>query len=140
MAVKEKSVYVQVKEKALPLMEGFQTDLTKHDRRDIQQNTGVPFIHYTRKLGTDICFMVPAGDYPPEGQRVPYLFGTADRHHLLDQKVATTTYFTNPYNDSQLVLYFDGETVKEISKEQAVEVVRKYSWRIKGEWRQANHG
>lgn len=130
----EKSIYIQLKEKALPFMTGYQTDLTKHDRNDIRTNACIPFLHFTRQNGTDIIFLTSSDKYPPAGEKVKYLFGYADRHHLLKEKETMFKYW---YDSSNILThYFDGKKLVKISSQKAIEVINDYVNTIKKEWKE----
>jgi len=82
------SIYEQLEAAVLPLLEDFQTDLTVHDRAAIEARPGCPFIVWARSTGTDMTILRRAKDFPPEGVKVPYLFGWSDREHILDETTA----------------------------------------------------
>lgn len=125
----EQSVYKQLRAACLPRIQAFHKDLLLHDRKLIAAHQGTPFLHWTRKTGTHILFLIGADEYPPNGTHVPFLFGTADRQHLLTQAVAMTR-----LDNGDLVHYFDGQTLRVIDQRAAIEVGREYSSKIRGEW------
>jgi len=132
--IKTKSIYIQVKELSLPLIKSYQTDLLKHDRRIIRQNPGVPFIHTTTEYGTHIVLLHGPDTYPGPGEQVKYLFGYADRYHILNQNVDFITYYPSQYRDSS-ILYYDGRsTVKKITLAQAGYIARDYKHGILDVW------
>jgi hypothetical protein len=126
-------IYEQVREKALPLIKAYHDDLLKHDKRDIAGNPRVPFLHFTGDTGTYAFFMIQAEDYPAKGKSVPYLFGTADREHILRQfvKVVVTM---KTVNRQDLILYFNGKKLIEITQEKAESIARKYEDKIWRDW------
>ena len=54
------NVYEELQEMSLPLLEAYETDLT-HDKNWIEENPGVPFMHYTRATGTHLISFSSAG-------------------------------------------------------------------------------
>lgn len=134
---KSKTIYMQVKERALPLMTHYQTDLTKHDRNALRNHDGTPFLHFTRETATHIVFFDSADSekWPPHGERVKYLFGTADRYHILNELMATPNHYDDPLSlPCKLVLYFDGYRLKEIDTKQAIAITQQYIADIKRQW------
>jgi hypothetical protein len=122
-----------------PHLTHYRSDLEKHDRETIDANPGVPFLHWTRACGTDLTLMPEADTYPPKGERVPFLFGTADRHHVLKMVTEIAVYEASPYNSPRLmVLHYDGDTLREVSLDNAIEIANQYRARIEREWRSAD--
>ena len=122
-------------------LEGYREDLEKHDREAIEANPGVPFLHWTRKNGTHITFLSGADSYLAAGVYVPYLFGTADRRSILDQKSSVAEHFLNPCNPkAKIVLYYDGAKLRRITAEKALEIAKTYQRRIADGWRTNKRG
>ena len=121
------SVYEQLEAATLPLIEAYREDLTKHDRSAIEESPDLPFLHWTRSTGTHIVFLQGDDTLPAEGERVKYLFGTADRVHIVRQVVEMARSFTRP-NDppSSAVHYFDGRKLHAITAARAVEIAEQY--------------
>lgn len=139
-AVPHKTVYEQLVDACLPLIEAYHDDLVKHDKAWLEENPGVPFLHWTRPGGTTI-FGLPAADtYPKSGEYVKYLFATADRWHILKEAVKAAEYHTMPSNDPEKFTchHFDGTRLRKISVETAVDVARQYVRRIESEWQKQN--
>jgi hypothetical protein len=132
------SVYDQLYAIASHHLQAYRDDLEKHDRQALEDYPGVPFLHWTRSSGTHITFLRPADDYPAPGVRVPYLFGTADRDHLLNEVVSIARYFADPINpQASLVLHYGGKRLQKVSATEALEIARLYREKVKREWRQA---
>lgn len=104
--------------------------VVEHYRGDIDIDlkiisAGNPAIFYLRSHGTHAVELHPFNHYPPAGETVPYLFARADRNHILEQCVQANKYHQdNP--DVQMVVYFDGTTLKEIDKPRAQKIVDEY--------------
>lgn len=134
--MKTADTYEKLKALCLPHLEAFQTDLLVHDKRSIEDNPGVPFLHFTRAWGTHMVVLIDAKDYPGDGEVVPYLFGRATREHVLAQTVRIVEYM--PKMDRQkCVCYFDGATLKTITQQQAEEIARRYVRKIRRAWRKS---
>ena len=100
-------------------------------------NHGHPFPHWTRSSGTHLAFMPDATHscYPAEGVYVRYLFGSADRHHILNSKVSMAKHFVDPYYaNAKLVLWFDGTRFHAIGAHAALEIAQQYQRRIEAAW------
>ena len=133
------SVYDLLYAMADPMLRGYRADLEKHDKEALEANPGVPFLHWTRRNGTHITFLPDADTYPAVGVSVPYLFGSADRRHVLKEKACNARHFLNPcYEDSTrgaIVVHFDGRKLRRITAQRALEIVQEYQRRIDNEWR-----
>ena len=117
-----------------PLMTSYQSDL-EHDRAAVEKHQGTPFLHFTRETGTHIVILHPADAYPAPGEHVPYLFGTADRQHLLKEVPSLVDHFASEYNPAaKLILFFDGSIIYPVSLEQAQSIAAEYVERIRREW------
>jgi len=132
------TLYDQLAARSLPLIRHYHQDLEKIDREWIEDHPGVPFIHATREFGTDIVELYPADDpfWPPKGQRVPYLFGEADRDHILEQAAGTARYLQKR-DRILLMLYYDGQTLRETTAKQAVKIAEDYERSVRHAWSRA---
>jgi hypothetical protein len=129
-------IYEQVREKSLPIIKMYRDDLLKHDKREITRNPGVPFLHFTGDTGTYAFFLIPGEKYPPKGEFVPYLFGKAGRGHILRQ-FAKTVECMRRVNRQDLILYYNGKRLIEISQKRAESIAQRYENKIRSEWRKA---
>lgn len=130
------NIYEQLQKKSLPLLEAYETDLTTHDKNWIEENPGIPFVHYTRKFGTHLISLCPSDTYPPAGTKVKYLFGKADREKLLQDKLAMQEWFESFVRESpKLILHCDGRILQQVSLSKAREIIENYVHIIKSEWK-----
>ncbi|MCH8044088.1 MAG: hypothetical protein IID44_10275 [Planctomycetes bacterium] len=130
-----KSIADQVDELTRPLLEAHFGDLDI-DREMIDGSPGTEFLHWSRLLGTTMDLLFETEDLPAAGEHIPYLFGTADRHHIIKRVVSIAEHYTNPYTDRPLlVLYFDGRRLHKITAERAVDIAKSYRHRLETEWR-----
>ena len=129
-------IYEQVREKSLPIIKAYHDDLLVHDKRDMERNQGVPFLHFTGNTGTFAFFMIPAEDYPAKGEIVPYLFGKVDREHILRQHLKTVECMKR-INRQDLILYFNGKRLIEINQERAESIAQRYEYGIWYDWKKA---
>jgi hypothetical protein len=135
-------IYEELEKIALPFMEAYKEDLTTIDRKAIEYKPGVPFLHYTRKWGTTISFL-PAADsplFPPAGVRVPYLFGTADREHLLNECLSMAKHCA-PENDPPFlcVCYFDGHKLRKTNFKHSRQIAEDYARSVRAAWNKLAH-
>lgn len=136
-------IYDMLERECLPLMDSYTEDLTVHDKGWIEANSGVPFLHYTRHSGTNIVTLpLPDdGEFPKEGVVVPFFFGSADREHILDSKLAVVEWSGDPINPKHVCHYYNGKTLRRISIPEGEEVIREYMAMVRSEWRRlSNHG
>ena len=135
--MKPQSIYLELEEKALPCLEAYHNDLIKHDKAILNQMPGVPFLHFTGTTGTTIVMMPTANSpdyYPEKNVRVPYLFGTADRHHILrDAKITVDA--LERCNRTALILHYNGINLRETSYNKAKEIIESYVKAIEYSWR-----
>lgn len=125
--------------KCLPLIEHYRNDLLVHDRNALASFPGIPFIHFTRTMGSETIFLPPAGhaSWPARNAQIPYLFGMADREHILAQILVKVKY---PWENLRCVHYFDAmpnghSRLVEIAKEQAVVRTEQYIASVRHAWR-----
>ena len=130
----KESIYNQVEKLAAPIIKAYHDDLFKHDRRSIESNPGVPFLHFTGDTGTHIVLMEGAETYPPRTETAHYFFGNADRYHILDGKKSMVETMKR-VNRGDLVLYYSGNgTVRKITQEKAEQIVSDYQRSIRSAW------
>jgi hypothetical protein len=80
----------------------FQTDFTKHDIAFIKDNPTAKFIWIVREMGTNISIFHTNESLPVAGEQVKYLFGHADRYHILTDGLKA---FKNCFDDKQHEFY-----------------------------------
>jgi hypothetical protein len=129
------SAYTELKAACLPLLEAYHDDLVKHDRQFIEDNPGVPFLHQTRKSGTTMIPLWPAEAYPAKGEYVPFLFGTADREHILQGVTDMAEYVLSPVALKTLALhYYDGSILRSVTGKRFLELAWEHRRRIERQW------
>lgn len=129
------AVYNQLAKACLPMIQSHRDDLLVHDKLSIEDNECVPFLHWTRPLGTSITFMPPIDhpSWPKYGEHVKYLFGTADREHILSQIVGAAKYHAdNP--QKYMCHHYDGKILRSTSCERAVLIANEYARPIRNVW------
>lgn len=129
--MKPLEVYKQLEKKSLPLIEAFHKDLLCWDKKALFQHPDTKFLHFTRNTGTHIVLFFPADKYPKT--KVKYLFGYAGRDHILNQVNKVVEYLTTKERND-LILFFDGQNLKEINKEEAVSLAREYTTKTRREF------
>lgn len=111
----------------------YRDDLIKHDKAWLEENPGVPFLHFAGECGTDLIDHIPADKYPARGVRVPYLFGSADREHIL-RGITSIVESIEKSGSRPVVHYFNGRELIPIDFELAKRVAQNYRRHIKQEW------
>lgn len=122
-----------------PAHQALARDLLVHDRRRIRSAPDEAFIHVTYRNGTNLLPLITQEKFPAEGVIVPYLFGHADRQHILSQASEMMNYYADHHVDG-LFHYFDGKRLRTITIPAAKEVVRRYTEAIKNQWHLERHG
>lgn len=137
----DESTFGQLKRLTRPLIEAFEDDLLVHDKAMIEQHKpGTPFLHYTRACGTHMFMLIPADEYPRKGESVPFLFGYADRDHLLQGVLDCVRSIRRRHetgDPEQVVHHFDGQKLRRIDDRKAVQVAEDYARSVRHTWDQA---
>lgn len=114
-----------------PHLKNYHSDLTKHDKNSIKDDTN--FIHITRDNGTHLIKFHKADVYPQKGKDVSYMLGKAYRETILKSAKTSLNYIlSQPYN---LILFYDGESIKEISPAQVTGKLNQYTKAILNKWK-----
>ena len=120
-------------------MRHYQTDLQEIDQRLIAQHPGVPFLHWTRDMGTHLAFLHEPDwtGWPAKGVQVNYLFGMADREHIMRSETkGTAEYMVSHYADDKiLVHHVDREGVHKITAKLAKVMCDYYVERVLRAWK-----
>lgn len=128
------AAYRYLERRVAPLLEAYEDDLFDHDKKMICERPKTPFLHFTRASGTHLVHLEPSDQYPGPKEVVPFLFGTADRHQLLDA-VNSQVHHAARQHEALLILHFDGNLVREIDCEDAIRICVEYVRAIELEWR-----
>jgi len=118
-------IYKELVDKALPYIEAYKDDLLVYDKAQILAYPDAPFLHFTGDTGTLMVTLPGVEAYPKQGEVVPYLFGTADRWHILNGVVEQVKCVPR-INRRDLMLYYDGEKLREVTYNEALGVVEDY--------------
>ena len=124
------TLHAQLVEKALPIITSYQNDLLVHDKNHLEMYPGRPFLHFTGDTGTHIITLFFIEDYPAKHEEVPYLFGHADRDHILGELTSVVEAMSR-CNRMDLILYFDGNKLREVTYETAKAKVSEYTRKMK---------
>lgn len=116
------------------LIEHYRDDLLKHDRRFCADNPSWEFLHFAGPCGTHLVDMRPSGDYPKSGEIVPFLFGHADRYHLLNSGLDCIRAIESS-SDRRTVHYWDGSQLWPIDFKRARNLYLDYMESVRGDWK-----
>jgi hypothetical protein len=135
-AISANDIYAALFQRVSGHIRDYRKDLEVHDRDLILANPETPFLHWTRPTGTNIEFLFgpDAAVFPPKGQTVPYLFGHTNRVDLTRKPFEVAEYFQRQQN--VIVHHFDGQRLRPLSLEAAVETARNYSRQVQAVWHQ----
>ncbi len=132
--MKPEQVFQAIKELSEPFIENYHNDLLVHDKRAVECNhKNTPFVHFTGTLGTYLFFFSPADEYPPKGNKIKYLFGQADRYHILDQ-VLSSIRWVRTSNRQCLILHYDGNRLYKITQDIAESLADAYVTEMRLNW------
>lgn len=130
-----KKIFKQIMEKSLPLIENYENDLLVHDKKTIKGlKKTIPFLHYTNKNGTHLVIFHLYEDYPKDGESIRYIFGHADRDHLLNQVKEIISFFRR--KKQELILYYNGNgKLSEVTQSRAEELGKEYDHIMRDKFR-----
>lgn len=121
------------------LVQHYRDDLIKHDLSWITKNPEVPFLHVARLTGTTLIPLWPHdhADLPPAGQEIPYLFGRADREHIVRQALPMVQFEADPRNGfgpEKVWHHFDGRDLARISPGSGVTLATRHVDTVLSHW------
>lgn len=124
-----------LKEKALPLIAVYHSDLLVHDLNTITNAMGVPFLHFTGITGTYIVMLTPAAQLPARYEKVPYLFSEV----TVERSVSDTVDFVQcmaKLDRQDCILYYAGADapLREIDQAEAEVIAQAYVTKTFREW------
>lgn len=102
------------------ILQNYLRDFYYHDRNHIESDPYRKFILCIRENGSHLTLMHNAEDYPCDGEIVPFVFGQADREHILTNTREALQYIMS---ESKQFFYFDGENVHDVDPSDASRVL-----------------
>jgi hypothetical protein len=118
------TAYKQLEDFVLPQMEAYQTDVTEHDKREIESSPGVPFIHVTRDATSTHLFFKPNSVWLERNAPQVYLFGRSTPQEIhADNLSLLQKYFT----DADVFHVSNGVTVKPCTYAKAVKTFKEFT-------------
>jgi hypothetical protein len=133
------NAYQTLEALSLPLLQAYHADLTKHDKEAIEADRATPWLHWTRKYGTQILFLRPS-NHPDwqanDNETVPFIFGHANRRHILEQYAGIASYFAKRHDEDKplMVWYFNGRDGCQVTLEKAVEISMDWKRNVERDW------
>ena len=128
-----KSIYEQVKELSLPIIENYHDDLLKWDKDSIESNPKIRFLHFTGTRGTNIAWLTPLKEF---GLKKEYFQSQYEYYKkcktFLGSAMAIVKMMPQMGRD-ELVLYFDGKKLRTINQQKAEEIVEDYERTLRDE-------
>lgn len=116
------TIYNQLENAVLPIMTHYQTDLTTHDKQEINDKPGIPFVHVSRETSTHIYFR-PNREWLETNAIEPYLFGRSTPREIVAGYLdLLQTYF----NDSDTFHISDGHCVVKVSRDHAISTFKQF--------------
>ena len=115
----------QFERDCLAVIQSYQSDLYQ----DIEIiKSGKASLFFAYDCGSHAIVLRDFAEYPQEGEQVKYLFGTADRWHLLNETGAILE--CESVKNAPIVHYFDGHKIRQITHEKAARIVEDYKFRM----------
>ena len=110
-------------------MTAYEADLT-YDRTEMDKYPGVPFIHVQRGTGTSMTMMHTIRSFPiTNNLPVPYLFGHANRTHIVKDQADCLINFYQHETPLQIT-HYDGKDFHTISYEKMASLLREWKERL----------
>lgn len=114
--------------------------IVRHYWNDVEVDAGIieagiPSLFFLRESGTHAVRLLPADLLPAAGETVPYLFGRADRAHIVQQTDIIDAPDCAGFSDAALVVYFDGRRLRKIDHARASDTAREYRERLLSQFR-----
>jgi len=132
------TLYAELHKRCIHKISKFESDLTAIDREWLIEHPGVPFIHVTRTYGTHLLALWPATQYPAPGEYVPYMFGVADRGHILHGLTDFLEAIVKVHaGQVQQWLYYDGQRLVDATEARARTIVAKHIAATEAAWKKA---
>jgi len=126
--------YYELKRRTLHKIEAYHSDLLMHDRRAMREDPSTPFIHATGKMGTYMLKLQKAETYPAAGEYVPYCLGRSNREGILGQFAGMVDCYIRTGHPT--LHHYDGKgKIREVTADQAKEIVREYVAQIRADWK-----
>ena len=127
-------IHQELVKKTLPLIEAYHDDLLKHDKNQIEAYPDRPFLHFTGDTGTLMVTLYKKEDFPGRNEKVPYLFGYADRDHIL-KGIMEQVKCVPRINRRDCMLYYNGMTLKPVEYYRAKEITEDYTRKMQREFK-----
>lgn len=135
------TIFAQLLAEVDGIITHYRDDLLVHSRREILEHPGIQFVHYTRAWGTHLIMLHPADHpiWPAQGEKVPYLFGEADREHIVNQWVEMARYYNRGETSRgariEAIHHFDGYVLRRIDHTgHAFTIVQNRRTEVLGAW------
>ena len=129
--MKEHRIFKKLVIKSLPLMTNYIKDLLTHDKEQLDKlDNSIPFIHFTRKMGTGLIIL-SSDNWPARGETIPYIFGTADRNHLLREVKNTANHYKS---NCVLIQFYDGNKLHVMSHDEIMCLVDTFQHETISKW------
>ena len=118
-----KTVFEELKSKTEKHVKNFISDF-EIDKKIIEKNKGVKFIHIAREHGTALTLLHTKKDYPEQGEKVKYLFGKANRKEILKGQLIAFNHYLS--NSPKAIYFFNGKALKQCTNKAAEQIFKDY--------------
>jgi len=129
-----KTIYEQVKELALPIIENYHDDLLKWDKESIENNKNkIRFLHFTGETGTNLIWLLPLKEYGFDKREFQNQYEYYKKCKITIGAATTMVKMMPQVNRKGLVLYYDGKKIRRITQCQAEDITEDYERTLKDE-------
>jgi hypothetical protein len=138
------AIHQELGRRVSSLILNYRDDFEVHDRETIADIAPSPFLHWAHRDGTQLAALFPADceRWPAPGVEVKYLFGVADRWHILKQIEEMADYLADPArghaDDPRHATYFDGHRFRDVCLTEAASIAAGHVKTVSAAWRKRN--
>lgn len=128
-----KSIYEQIKELSLPIIQNHHDDLLKHDKNSIENNPKIRFLHFTGNRGTNLIWLLPLKEYKFDKREFQNQYEYYKKCKTVIGTAILMVKVMPSINRDELVLYFDSKKLRIINQQKAEEITEDYEQTLRDE-------
>lgn len=127
------TIYEQVKELSLPLIQSYHNDLLKWDKDSIENSPKIRFLHFTGTTGTNLIWLLPLKEFGLQKKEFQNQYEYYKKCKTFIDTAITLIRMMPQVNRKDLVLYFDGKKLRTINQQKAEEITEDYERTLRDE-------
>jgi len=128
-----KTIYEQVKELSLPIIQNYHNDLLQWDKKSIESNPKIRFLHFTGNTGTNLIWLLPLKEFGFDKSKYQNQYEYYKKCKTVIGLAITLVKMMPQVNRKKLILYFDGKKLRTINQQKAEEIAEDYERTLRDE-------